>query len=199
MVMNGRYNIDRGFYIGKENIFPTQYTGYHSGTDLEILPGEENILVPVYAITTGKIIFIGMVSGYGGVILQTLNNNGFTALYGHLKIDTVNLKVGDTVNAGASLAYLGEGFSYQTGGERKHLHLGIYKGSGLYFHGYETNINLLQKLWVDPVQFLKDKSAIDPVPGQIQTSTLLVPVSSSSSSASILSIIVSLLKQIFRF
>ncbi len=181
--------IDRNYYIGKENQFPNQFTGYHAGTDLEILPGEENILVPVYAITTGKIIFSGPVSGYGGVILQTLYNNSLTALYGHIKIGSFNFRVGDTINAGTFLAYLGEGFSDQTGGERKHLHFGIYKGSERYFHGYETNLNLLQQRWVDPVKFLNDKSAIS-VP---------IPASATTPSASLLIYLFSLLKTIFRF
>lgn len=54
----GQY-FDKSSYIGKEALFPTQYTGYHTAKDWEILPGEENKDVPVYAVTDGKISFLG--------------------------------------------------------------------------------------------------------------------------------------------
>jgi len=120
----GQY-FDKSSYIGREDLFPTQFTGFHAAADLEILPGEENKDVPVYAVTDGKISFKGVVGGYGGVILLDMSNDSRTALYGHLKLSSSPLKAGDQVKAGQFLANLGKAFSNETGGERKHLHFGI--------------------------------------------------------------------------
>lgn len=153
--------IDKNFYIGKESLFPTQYTGYHAADDLEILPGEENTDVPVYAVTDGTISFIGPVTGYGGVILINLANDSHTALYGHVRISSSPVKAGDSVKAGQKIAVLGKGFSSETGGERKHLHFGIYNGKGSYFKGYESSESVIQSKWIDPAAYLKEKGAVD--------------------------------------
>jgi murein DD-endopeptidase MepM/ murein hydrolase activator NlpD len=138
-------------YVGKNAIFPNHYVGYHAGTDLEILPGEADTSVPVFAIGNGKIVFSGPVSGYGQVILEKLDAVTYTALYGHV-VPTV--KSGQSVSAGTQIAILGQAFSSQTGGERKHLHLGIYRGSGNYFKGYEPTKTALDARWIDPLAFL---------------------------------------------
>lgn len=152
---------DKNSYVGKESLFPTQYTGYHAATDWEILSGEENTDVPIYAVTDGKISFIGPVGGYGGVILLNLANDSYTAIYGHVKLSSSSLKAGDSVKAGQFLANLGKGFSSETGGERKHLHFGIYNGKGNYFKGYESSQQAIQSKWIDPIAYLKNKGAKD--------------------------------------
>jgi len=148
-------------YRGREQLFPTQYIGYHTALDLEINPGEENQDVPVYAVTDGKITFAGPVTGYGGVILLDMANDSHTALYGHIRLSSLKVKTGDSVKAGQELAVLGKGFSSETGGERKHLHFGIYNGKGQYFRGYESNETAIQSKWVDPAAYLKDKGATE--------------------------------------
>jgi len=153
--------IDKGFYVGRESLFPTQYTGYHMADDLEINPGEENQNVPVYAVTDAKVSFVGPVTGYGGVILLNIANDSHTALYGHVKVKNLSFKAGDSVKAGQLLAYLGNGFSSETGGERKHLHFGIYNGKDPYFHGYESNETTVQSKWIDPWAYLKEKGAME--------------------------------------
>lgn len=158
----GQY-IDKEFYKGNDQIFPNQFVGYHAGVDLEIFLEEKNQLVPIYAVSDGKIIYYGDVSGYGGLILQKLNN-GYVVLYGHLKLNQTKLKVGDKVKAGEILTYLGDAYSTETGGERKHLHFAIYKGIGQYFKGYEVNKTDLQNKWLDPLLFLKENNAVDPKP-----------------------------------
>lgn len=156
----GQY-FDKSFYAGKESLFPAQYTGFHAAADLEILPGEETKEVPVYAVTDGKISFSGMVGGYGGVISLDMANDPHTALYGHLKTGSSPFKAGDSVKAGQFLANLGKAFSSETGGERKHLHFGIYNGKSAYFKGYETSQQAIQNKWVDPGTYLKQKGAVD--------------------------------------
>lgn len=155
--------IDQNFYKGKEGIFPfNQLYGYHSGVDLEIFPEEKDQKVPVYAIGSGKIIFLGTISGYGGVILQSLAGEDRTAIYGHIKTTDLLIKISDPVTAGQEITFLGDNFSSETAKERKHLHFGIYKGNDLYFRGHESSQELISTKWEDPNQFLAQKKASSP-------------------------------------
>jgi len=153
--------VDDDFYIGKESLFPfNRFHGYHAGVDLEIFSGEKTTKVPVYSTSTGQIIFSGNLPGYGGVILQNLDNENHTVLYGHVKIDRV--KVGQKFTAGELLTYLGDGFSQETSKERKHLHFAIYEGKNLYFKGHELSLTALNAKWENPSIFLKNRGAIAP-------------------------------------
>lgn len=149
----------KDMYRGREQLFPNQYVGYHAADDLEINPGEENREVPVYAVTDGQITFAGPVGGYGGVILLNMANDPHTALYGHISLNSLKVKTGDSVKAGQELAVLGKAFSGETGGERKHLHFGIYNGKGVYYRGYEPGESALRSKWIDPAAYLKEKGA----------------------------------------
>lgn len=155
----GQY-FDKNYYINKENLFPNQYVGYHVGTDLEIFPQELDANVPVFAMGDGVISFIGPILGYGGLILEKLTSENLTVLYGHLKLSSSNLKVGDYVQTGQTLTFLGNAFSSETGGERKHLHFGIYQGQDLYFKGYENTISKLDQKWINPLHFLQTRVII---------------------------------------
>jgi murein DD-endopeptidase MepM/ murein hydrolase activator NlpD len=91
--------IDNNFYQGKESLFPfNRFYGYHTGIDLEISKGEEDKKVPVYAIAQGNIVYIGNLSGYGGVILERIEGENETVLYGHVKITNLPIKTGDQVS-----------------------------------------------------------------------------------------------------
>lgn len=158
----GQY-FDKNFYIGKENLFPNQFIGYHVGTDLEIFPQEKDTDVPVFAVGNGIISFMGPVTGYGGLILEKFDDMDLTALYGHLKLSSTNIKVGDRVNTDQTLALLGDEYSSETAGERKHLHFAIYHGQDLYFKGYENTKDELDQKWIDPMRFLETRiSSINP-------------------------------------
>lgn len=158
--------INDEFYKGKEKLFPfNRFYGYHAGVDLEAFPDEQGKKVPVYAIYSGRISYIGSLSGYGGVILQKLDGGNATALYGHVKIKNLSFKVGDLItfdNKPTMLTFLGDEFSEETSRERKHLHFGIYKGAGLYFRGHENSFSQLAAKWHDPLIFLKEKNAKNP-------------------------------------
>lgn len=158
--------INDDFYKGKEDLFPfNRFYGYHAGVDLETFTNEKDKKVPVYAIYSGTITYIGALSGYGGVILQKLDNENITALYGHVKIKPLSFKVGDHITVVGNpvvLAFLGDEFSQETSKERKHLHFAIYKGIDLYFRGHENTISQLKTKWHDPTLFLKEKSAQNP-------------------------------------
>ncbi len=155
--------IDSNFYKGKEKLFPhNKFYGYHAAVDLDTDKEEKNINVPVYAVHSGTIVYVGSLDGYGGVILERLQGEERTALYGHVKISNLGIEIGDEIKPGQIITYLGDEFSKETSGERKHLHFGIYKGADLYFHGHESSQLVLLKKWEDPTEYLKTKGAISP-------------------------------------
>lgn len=154
---------NQNYYVGKESLFPfNRFSGYHAGVDFEVLPEETNLAVPIYAVSSGKIVYAKSVVGYGGLIIQTVADNQHLALYGHVKLD--GIKVGNTVTAGDKLTDLGGAFSAETGKERKHLHFGIHQGTSTEIEGYESSQELLQKKWEDPIRFLKQNDATMPEP-----------------------------------
>lgn len=152
-------NIDDQFYQSKEKLFPfNRFYGFHAGIDLEVFEDENDKLIPVYAVGSGTISYIGTLSGYGGVILLKLDDQNHTALYGHVKITKLKFRVGDKVTAGQILTFLGDAFSHETSKERKHLHFAIYKGGDLYFRGHEYSLDTLYSKWEDPNNYLKSAS-----------------------------------------
>jgi len=142
-----------GIYITPKTspVQPERFQGYHTGTDFEIFPEELNIDVPIRAICTGKIAVKRSASGYGSVLVQncTLDNQPITVIYGHLKLASIGNVARDTLNAGDEIGILGKGFSPETDGERKHLHLGIHKGSSINILGYVQSQSELSG-WIDP-------------------------------------------------
>ncbi len=159
-------------YKGKESLFPfNRFYGYHAGVDLEVLPKESEQKVPVYAVKKGRITYIGLLEGYGGVILQSLEGENLTALYGHVKTTNLPYKVGGEILSGMVVTYLGDEFSSETSKERKHLHFAIYKGTDLYFRGHESSLEQLNNRWINPTTYLKNKGAIDPKPTAFPIST----------------------------
>ena len=141
---------------GNSPVHPERFHGYHTGVDFEIFPGEENKDVPVYAVCGGQLLVKKWASGYGGVLSQRckIENKDVTIIYGHLKLSSVTINVGEEITAGEKIAVLGQGYSQETDGERKHLHLGIHKGAAIDLRGYigtETELNN----WIDGEKFLK--------------------------------------------
>lgn len=141
-----------GIFITSQNspVQPERFSGFHTGTDFEILPGEENQDVSIFAICDGKVIYRNTVSGYGGVIIQncTLNNEAVTVLYGHLSLSKSPAQINIQYKKGDQIAVLGEGYSLETSGERKHLHLGIHKGTRIELRGYVQSRSELSN-WLD--------------------------------------------------
>jgi murein DD-endopeptidase MepM/ murein hydrolase activator NlpD len=141
-----------GIYItpATSPIQPEKFTGYHTGVDFEIKAGEENVAVPVSATCDGTIIAKQYVDGYGGVIVEscTINNGAVTVLYGHQGIEVSNVKIGQNVTGGEKISELAQANSYYSGGERKHLHLGIHKGTTIDWRGYVASESELSA-WID--------------------------------------------------
>lgn len=135
---------------GDSPIEPERFSGYHTGTDFELLPGEEPHAVTVRAVCNGAVIFRQWVKGYGGVVVQrcTLNGEPVTALYGHLSLDSVTAALKQTLKSGESIGTLGMGFSDETDGERPHLHLAIHRGESRELKGYVQTEKELNG-WVD--------------------------------------------------
>ncbi|MDO8575046.1 MAG: M23 family metallopeptidase [bacterium] len=147
-----------GIYITPKNspVSPEKFTGYHTGADFEIFPGEENKDISVFAICKGKLLVKEFGRGYGGMLVQAcdINNQSATVVYGHLKLESVTFKIDDDITAGAIIGILGKGYTNETDYERKHLHMGIHKGSAINTRGYiATEAELIN--WIDPLLILK--------------------------------------------
>ncbi|MBU1177611.1 M23 family metallopeptidase [Patescibacteria group bacterium] len=134
---------------------PEKFSGYHTGTDFEIRENELNREVMINAICTGEIAKRQHVTGYGGVIVQEclINEEEVRVIYGHLSLDKEIAQSGDNLTAGKGLAVLAEQGSVDAGGERKHLHLGIYRGDIVDWRGYVPTEKELEQ-WVDPESIL---------------------------------------------
>ena len=134
---------------------PERFTGYHTGTDFEIFPNERDKDVPVHAVCKGKLLEKITASGYGGVAVQscTLNNEPITIVYGHLKLPSISAQTGQILTRDETLGTLGTDHSNETGGERKHLHLGFHKGSAINILGYVSSSGQLSN-WVDPCLYV---------------------------------------------
>lgn len=146
-----------GQYVTPQNspVQPERFTDYHTGVDFETFPQEAQIDVPVSAVCTGKLLIKESVSGYGGVAVQScqLNGQDITVIYGHLRLTSISDKVGDQLEAGKPFAVLGTGYSSETDGERKHLHLGFHKGITVNLLGYVSSASMLAD-WVAPCLYV---------------------------------------------
>jgi len=139
-----------GIFITPESspVTPERFRGYHTAADFETFPDEQNSEVRVRAICSGPLKVKERASGYGGVAVQAcvINGSPVTVIYGHVKLSSVT---GTNFSAGEVIAVLGKGFSTETDGERKHLHLGIHKGDSVNIRGYVSSQSDLSA-WLDP-------------------------------------------------
>jgi murein DD-endopeptidase MepM/ murein hydrolase activator NlpD len=134
---------------------PERFRGYHTGTDFEIFPEELNSQIDVRAVCEGKLIIKKTASGYGGVAVESCKLDGqpVMVIYGHLKLSSIAKNTGNDLKAGDTIGQLGAAHSTETDGERKHLHLGIRKGTSANLLGYVQTKNEL-KNWVDPCFYI---------------------------------------------
>ena len=144
-----------GIRIEKETspVQPERFAGYHTGTDFELLEGEQPHEVTVRAACNGSVVFRDWVSGYGGVLVQrcSLAGEPVTVLYGHLSLTSIAVNVSDALRAGDRLGVLGEGYSEETDGERPHLHFAVHRGEAVELKGYVQRPEELPD-WQDPMQ-----------------------------------------------
>lgn len=146
-----------GIYITPKTspIQPERFTGFHTGVDFETFADEADTDVKITASCTGMVRVRQRVSGYGGVLIQdcVLAGGKVTILYGHLNIDSITVKVGETLSQSGFIGNLGKGYSTQTDGERKHLHLSIHKGTAIDYKGYVSTEAALVG-WLNPQSYL---------------------------------------------
>lgn len=147
-----------GIFITSENspVDPEKFNGYHTGTDFEVLSGEENIEVSIATLCGGPLKTKRAASGYGGLAIQdcVLENQPVTVVYGHLRLSSITAPQNRYLPPGTKIGVLGRGNSAETDGERKHLHLGIHKGIELNIAGYVSKKEDLSS-WLDPMTFLR--------------------------------------------
>lgn len=139
------------------------FSGVHTGDDLEVTTDELSAEVPVYAVATGTVRQVGTVGGYGGlaIIEHVLAGQTVTAYYGHIALPKTTIKVGDVVSPGQQLSVLGTACSAQTAGERKHLHFAIHSGTAIDVKGYVVNQTLVRN-WLNPKETLSTLKAAEP-------------------------------------
>ncbi|HST46748.1 peptidoglycan DD-metalloendopeptidase family protein [Jatrophihabitans sp.] len=102
------------FYMS--TCFCMRWGEFHTGDDLAAGYG-----TPIYAIGSGTVVAAGPASGFGNWVVID-HGNGFTSIYGHMKVLAVS--AGQYVSVGQKIAYVGsEGQS--TG---PHLHLEVRVG-----------------------------------------------------------------------
>lgn len=140
-------------------VSPEKFTGYHAGADFETFPSEKDTEIPVRAICAGKLVLKKRATGYGGVAVQRcrIDNQEVTVVYGHLKLESISAKTDSTLEMGQTIGLLGKGFSTETDGERKHLHLSIHIGTMVDIRGYVATSGEL-KQWLDPLRYLEEIS-----------------------------------------
>lgn len=138
----------------------TQWTSYHSGIDMGAkTPGVAGD--PMYALTSGVVERVGghqqvLVAHSGnGFIINHGDINGDTmySYYGHC--ESVAVSVGDTVEAGDLVAYMG-GSGANPNDFAVHLHMTIYKN-------VPTNTNGATSIGsgaIDPEPYLKGKGIL---------------------------------------
>lgn len=145
-----------GIYVspGHSPVSPERFSGFHTGTDFETTPAEADVAVPVPAFCDGTLLKKEYASGYGGVAVEscTLGGQAVTVIYGHLNLASITPAVGQDLKKGDFIGNLGKGYSTETDGERKHLHLGIHKATSVNITGYVSSGELNN--WLDAQTFL---------------------------------------------
>lgn len=109
---------------------------------------------PVHAISRSKVRLISYDSSWGVFVVfeSIINKQAYTYYYGHLRNELL-VEVGDIVEAGQVIGFIGEATSIENGGYRAHIHLGIEAAAFVdaEIGGYEFE----KKFWVAPKEFLE--------------------------------------------
>jgi murein DD-endopeptidase MepM/ murein hydrolase activator NlpD len=146
-----------GIYISPANspVQPERFSGYHTGVDFEIFSDEQDKDVEIKAVCSGKLLEKRYVSGYGGTVVQQCKFEGqdITVLYGHLRLSSIGININQQISVGDKIGILGKGFSSETDGERKHLHISIHKGLSVDYRGYVQKSEQLSN-WIDIVKYI---------------------------------------------
>lgn len=140
-----------------------QFEGFHTADDLEVIDEEIDREVPVFAITTGKVVQIGEVEGYGGLVVidHEVEGKNVAVYYGHIDLSSVKVLENGPVKAGEKIANLGDHCSVESSFERKHLHFGIHKDPDIDVRGYVPTLEELNN-WYDPEKLFRSNNVKEP-------------------------------------
>lgn len=117
----------------------------HNGVDLGGVPNG----TPMYAAAAGKVGAVQWHTSCGGnivVLWHNINGVPYTTLYGHMR--TINVSVGQTVNANTQIGTVGGGsdtWSYDTCTSGVHLHYTVALGH--YLASKDYGYNKLSQNW----------------------------------------------------
>ncbi len=149
-----------GLHVSPSNspVYPERFSGYHTGVDFEVFANETEEDVTVRAVCGGVVLARKYSGGYGGVLVTSgrIHDEPITVVYGHLRLSSISAQPGDSVHAGQFIGLLGDAYSDETDGERKHLHLSIHKGPELNIRGYVRSSSSLGE-WLDPLTVINDR------------------------------------------
>ena len=131
------------------------FIGWHTAIDVEYTDAEDD--VPVFAIADGTVLRAEWAHGYGGVVVirHIVHEKPLLALYGHLDYKALP-DVGENVSAGEQIGHLGDDQSYETDGNRKHLHFGIPLSEPVDIRGYVQHESELSG-WADPLTLFPEE------------------------------------------
>ena len=154
--------IERAFgeYFSVNAIPESHFSGYHVGDDIEVAPEHLDDAIKIRAIADGVVKVKQIVGGYGGFVRieHTVDGRTIQAIYGHVDINTMTEKVGDSIAKGKEFIELGDNMSAETNGFRKHLHFGLYEGSAARVNGYAASAGELTS-WLNPQDFFTEYGA----------------------------------------
>ena len=133
-----------------------RFDGFHVGVDFETFEDEQDIDVPVFAVCDGRLLYATRARGYGGVAVQacTIDGHDVSVIYGHLDAASVTSRAGDILESGTRIGVLGRGYSEETDGVRKHLHLGLRLDSRDDIRGYVRSATETAQ-YLDALEYLR--------------------------------------------
>lgn len=133
-----------------------RFNGFHVGVDFETTENEQDTDVAVMTICDGPLVAKQFAKGYGGYALQSCQLDGkeVIVLYGHLRLTSIDAKLKQNLVRGETIGVLGTGYSAETDGVRKHLHLGVHRGKEVDIRGYVQKTSEVDG-WLDVLPYLK--------------------------------------------
>lgn len=169
--------LDPGYYAGYPNsagvpTFPAVKGYWHTGTDYNG-PGAGNADQGngCYAVASGKIVFVGQGGGtWGNLVVVEFVYKGRTywARYGHVQFSgngpARSPRVGQAVQAGELLAYIGRGGPYNNA-FFAHLHFDILHTrppSWGWWPARYAGQSTVTRYALDPDTFLRSAGAVEP-------------------------------------
>jgi hypothetical protein len=138
----------------------------HKGTDFEIRGfSQMDSLVPVFAAARGQVIFVndGLfdrntnwdIKNGGNYIILNHNDTLYTYYY-HLKLHSIKVKLGDSVNEGQTIAYVGSsGMSAVP-----HLHFEVRTKTQVVVDPFIGRYNKTSQLWKNQLSYDKKRRVI---------------------------------------